>query len=61
MTSKEMGQYKCRNCVNFLIDDDNDNKVECDWEYFEPTVYEDAILFVPELFECNKYEDIRNL
>ena len=51
---------QCKDCVNFVMCRE-DNKVECDFDYFEPIMYEDAVLYVPELFDCDKYEDINLL
>ncbi len=59
MTSKKMEQPMCKNCVNF-IETEND-KIMCDYEYFGEMNYEDALLNVPELFDCDKFEDIRDL
>lgn len=57
---REKRKKQCKNCVNFISCRD-DNKIECDFDYFEPTMYEDAILFTPELFDCEKFEDIRDI
>lgn len=44
----------CQKCVNFLTN--KDDMVECDYEYFTNVKYENAILFVPDMFDCEQYE-----
>ena len=50
----------CKDCVNFICCRD-DNKFECDYEFFEPVIYEDAVLYTPELFDCDRYENIEDI
>jgi hypothetical protein len=50
-----MSDKLCKNCVNFCTIDDK--YYFCDYEYWDNTLYEKALIFVPELFECNKFEE----
>ncbi len=45
---------KCVDCVNFL--EEGDKKVSCDYEYFENVNSYKALIYVPEMFDCDKYE-----
>jgi len=45
----------CQKCVNW-IEEDNGN-VSCDYDHFITVKYEVGILFVPELYECENYEE----
>lgn len=60
LQNSDQQKRMCKNCVNFINCRD-DNKIECDFDMFEATIYEDAILFTPELFECDHFEDIRKI
>jgi len=44
----------CKNCINFMIYDEN--TCICDYEYWEETSLLNAILYVPEMFECINFE-----
>ena len=57
MDQEGQKRMKCKECVNFICCRE-DNQYECDFEYWGPIMYEDAVLYTPELFECDKYEDI---
>ena len=57
----ELGQLTkkvCQRCVNFLEDD---GLITCDYEYFADVKFEQAILYVPEIFDCNEYEGFEEL
>lgn len=43
----------CKDCINFALDN---NKCYCDYDLFEDISIYKAIIFVPELFECDKWE-----
>ena len=43
----------CKNCQNFLVFNDI---AECDYEYFDNIKIDDAIIYVPEMFDCPLYE-----
>lgn len=47
-------QKLCISCVNFLSDDNH--KTMCDYEYWEDVMFSKSALFVPEMFECDKWE-----
>ena len=47
---------KCTDCVNFI--EEEGNKVSCDYEYFENVQKYKAIVYVPEMFDCDKHEII---
>lgn len=49
----------CRNCVNFL--ELNSEYNECDYDYFLKTSNDKAQLFMPVLFDCNKFEDMEDI
>jgi hypothetical protein len=51
-----MKDKACQRCVNFL--ELTDKKITCDYDYFEDIPYEQAILYVPEFFDCFKFEEI---
>lgn len=52
-----MKQIKlCKECINFIVEDDD--KVSCDYEYFEYDDIYKALIYVPEQFDCDKYEVI---
>lgn len=45
----------CKECVNFIEEDD---KASCDYEYFENEDIYKALIFIPEQFDCDRYEVI---
>jgi len=49
---------KCLNCVNLL---QIKNKFECDYGYFKQVNSQTIKLYIPILFNCIKFEDIRKL
>jgi hypothetical protein len=51
-----MDRPVCQKCVNFL--DTNTGIITCDYEWFVDVKYEQAILFVPEIFDCDHYEQV---
>jgi len=52
-------QLLCKNCVNFIVDEDGKEiTVSCDLEYFLYVNLEKGIIFVPELFDCEQYEEV---
>jgi len=46
----------CQKCVNFLSP--FGDFVDCDYEHFENIKMDIAILNVPEMFDCENYEEI---
>lgn len=50
----------CCNCVNFLWDEENE-KAYCDFSFFLNCDIYKALLFIPELFDCDKYENIEEI
>jgi len=44
----------CCNCVNFL--DLDKDKTGCDYEYFWDVHISKSGIFIPDLFECDKWE-----
>lgn len=46
----------CSNCVNWL--EHSKNLISCDYEHFEKIPLEQAIIFVPEIFDCEEFEQI---
>lgn len=53
---KEKELRLCKDCVNF-IEDENPNKVSCDWGFFDNVDKQKGYIFVPEQFDCEKWED----
>jgi hypothetical protein len=43
----------CQKCINFIVRDD---LVFCDYDNFIDEKIENAILFVPEMFDCDFWE-----
>lgn len=60
MQSSDQQKRMCKNCVNFIMYR-NDNKVECDYDMFKDSIYENAILYKPELFDCEMFENINDI
>lgn len=54
-----MPKELCKDCVNFLSH--NTNTCLCDFEYWDEMEYKDAILNVPEMFECTHFEPISKI
>lgn len=55
-TNTNIEQIKlCKDCVNFIVEDD---KVSCDYEYFENDDVYKALIYVPEQFDCEQFEII---
>lgn len=52
---------KCKHCVNFIQFRKEEGIYDCDYNYFNNTPYEDAVLYTPELFDCIRFEDIKDL
>jgi len=48
-------QKLCINCVNFI--EVKKNVHSCDYEYWENKEFKEFVFFVPEFFECDKFED----
>jgi len=51
-----MKDKACQRCVNFL--ELTDKKITCDYDHFEDIPYEQAILNVPEFFDCFEFEEM---
>jgi hypothetical protein len=49
----------CKDCVNFLVHEKG--KALCDYDFWEECLWKDAVLFCPEMFECDKYENVNLL
>lgn len=49
-----MGKKLCKNCVNWLCFDGKN--IECDFDIFKKTKIESAIIFTPEIFDCENWE-----
>lgn len=49
----------CCNCVNWI--EDENGKTSCDLSFFSNCDIYKALLFIPELFDCFEYEDIREV
>jgi hypothetical protein len=54
---KKIKQKLCKDCINFIRE--TDKIYSCDYEYWENIKVKDAIIFVPELFDCDKWESYR--
>lgn len=44
----------CRDCVNFI--EEENNKITCDFLYFENEDVYKALIYIPEQFDCQDYE-----
>jgi hypothetical protein len=44
-----MEQQLCKDCINFIYEDE---KVSCDIGYFQDVDIYKALLYIPELFDC---------
>lgn len=55
---KKINQKLCKDCINF-IKEDKKNIYSCDYEYWENLKTKDAIILVPELFNCDKWESYK--
>ena len=51
----EEGQELCKDCNNFIVED---GKASCDWGFFENVNIYKAIIYVPELFDCEEWENV---
>ena len=52
-----MSPERCEKCVNWL--EHKAGVIECDFDHFLAAPYEKAALFVPQLFDCEDYEEIK--
>lgn len=50
-----MNKKVCQKCVNFL--ELKEGIITCDYDYFIDVKYEQAILYVPEMFCCIEFEE----
>ena len=57
MTSKLNDVELCSNCCNWL--EHNPGIIECDFDYFSAAPEAQAMLFVPQIFDCTDYEKIK--
>ncbi len=44
----------CINCVNCVI---YDKKYSCDYNYWSDKKINDIFLFIPQMFDCEEYEE----
>lgn len=51
-----MNKQACQRCVNFM--ENVDETITCDYECFINDKLEQAILYTPEMFDCNEYEPL---
>jgi len=49
----------CKDCVNFIVDDEN-RKASCDFMFFNNDDIFKAIIYVPDLFDCDRWEVIED-
>ena len=56
MTGKTIN--KCSNCVNLI---QIKNKFDCDYGYFKQSTKQAVKLYIPIIFSCIEFEDIRKL
>ena len=49
----------CQNCINWL--EHSPNIIDCDFDKFASAPIDKALTFIPELFDCEEFEDIKKL
>lgn len=53
-------QNLCINCINCINNLDN-NLHDCDYGFWLEKKYNEMLLYTPELFECEEFEDYNKI